>query len=122
VLFVRRRGDTGSEPKCSRGSASSPERCIDLHRNIGVIETRESFRRSREVREGILTSPRSPAALTKRIGHDIFGEDPREPYQIGATSRVKILAVTGPMCLNSCSRAESSEAVLACAISFVMLP
>jgi len=45
----------------------------------------------------------------------------RDPYQIGATSRVKIRAVTGPMCLNSCNRDESSEARLACVISFVML-
>ncbi len=121
-LFVRRLATQDPNP-------SVPEAL--LHRRSdesifigtsGQLRLEKSFRRSRQVREGILTSLRSSAASTKLIGHDIFGEDPREPYQIGATSRVKIRAVTGPMCLNFCSRAESSEAVLACAISFVMLP
>lgn len=82
----------------------------------------DSRKLSPKPREGILISRQSPTTLTKLIGYDIFGEDPREPYQIGATSLVKIRAVMGPMCLNSCSLVESSEAVLACAISFVMLP
>ena len=47
--------------------------------------------------------------LRVRIGHYIFDDDLREPYQIVPTLRVKIRAVTGPMCLNSCNRAESSD-------------
>ena len=69
--------------------------------------------------------PLDPSRMkSPRRGEQVYfrlaGADLR--HQMGRTSRRKIRAVTGPMCLNSCNLLESSEGVRAPARRFLTVP